>query len=80
MNLEAKLLLKVIMFLYNKNIDVVGEIYSGKISNTMVAHLIDRAQRARNQYKNNELGWIDFIRHFDRENCQILAEYVFNKK
>ena len=51
------------MFLYNKSIDIVGEIYLGKIPNTMVSHLIDRAQRAR-----------------DRENCQTLAEYVFNKK
>ena len=68
------------MFLYNKSIDIVGEIYLGKIPSTMVSHLIDRAQRARDQYKNNELGWIDFIRHLDRENCQTLAEYVFNKK
>jgi len=68
------------MFLYNKSIDIVGKIYLGKIPNTMVSHLIDRAQRARDQYKNNELGWIDFIRHLDRENCQTLAEYVFNKK
>ena len=68
------------MFLYNKSIDIVGEIYLGKIPNTMVSHLIDRAQRARDQYKNNELGWIDFIRHLDRENCQTLAEYVINKK
>jgi len=68
------------MFLYNKNIDIVGEIYLGKIPNTMVSHLIDRVQRARDQYKNNELGWIDFIWHLDRGNCQTLAEYVFNKK
>ena len=46
----------------------------------MVAHLIDRAQRARAQYINNELGWIDFILGLDSENRQILTEYVFNNK
>jgi hypothetical protein len=80
MKIEAKALLTVIRFLYNKNISIVTDIYIGKVPNTIVAHLTDRAQRYRTQHNNNELGWIDFIRSLDTENLNILAEYVFNNK
>lgn len=78
--MEGQILLRVIAFLYNKNINLVGKIYLDKVPDVMVAHLIDRAQRARAQYNNNELGWIDFILGLDSENRQILTEYVFNNK
>lgn len=58
--MEGQILLRVIAFLYNKNINLVGKIYLDKVPDVMVAHLIDRAQRARAQYNNNELGWIDY--------------------
>lgn len=52
--MEGQILLRVIAFLYNKNINLVGKIYLDKVPDVMVAHLIDRAQRARAQYNNNE--------------------------
>ena len=80
MNFNGHILAKVINFLYDKNIDLIPQIYGGKIDSYLVEHLLDKARRCREQHNDNTLGWVDFIQTLDGKNLSILEEYIFTKK
>lgn len=71
---------KVLLFIYNKNIDVVEEIYKGKVGEGMCNHLVRKAKGYAQTYNNNTRAWMEFIGNLDIENSLILIEYLFPEK
>ena len=72
---DTQFMHKLINFIYNKNIDVVEQIYNGKVADYMLEHLIDK----KNGYKeenNNLSAWANFIGNLDEENSNILVESI----
>lgn len=71
---------KICNFIYNNNIDLVEEIYRGKVSNYMLAHIIDKKNEYKEFRNNNSVAWLDFIGNLDKNNSEILFEYILEKK
>jgi hypothetical protein len=78
MTTNGYVLAKVVSFLFNKNIDIIPDIYRGKLESHLVAHLMDKARSCREQHNDNTLGWVDFIMSLDQSNLSILEEYIFS--
>ncbi len=70
---------KIILFIFNNNIDVVKEIYKNKIPEYMVSHLLDKASYYIESRNDNTLAWVDFIGNLDCKNVKILENYILNK-
>lgn len=71
---------KICNFIYNNNIDLVEEIYRGKVPNYMLAHIIDKKNEYKEFRNNNAVAWLDFIGNLDQNNSEILFEYILEKK
>lgn len=78
--MKVEELRKVLLFLYNKNIDVVEDIYKGKVGEGMLNHLISKAENYAQTYNNNTRAWMEFILHLDLENSLILIDHLFPEK
>lgn len=70
---------KICNFIYNNNIDLVEEIYRGKVPNYMLAHIIDKKNEYK-EFRNNTDAWLYFIGNLDKNNSEILFEYILEKK
>ena len=71
---------KICNFIYNKNIDIVEEIYQDKVPNYMLQHLIDKKNEYKNECINNSSAWLNFIGNLDENNSDILFDYIQNRK
>lgn len=76
---NGNLVVQVINFIYNKNLDIIPQIFGGKIEDHFVAHLINKARYCRDKHNNNTLGWVDFIMSLDQQNITILEEYILKR-
>ena len=79
MKTNGNLVVQVINFIYNKNLDIIPQIFSGKIEDHFVAHLINKARYFQDKHNNNTLGWVDFIMSLDQQNITILEEYILKR-
>lgn len=78
-NEDRDILLKVALFLNNKNIDIIQKIYQGKVEDDIIDNLLKEARYYRDRNNNNSLAWIEFICSLNNENRQILEDYIFNR-
>lgn len=78
-NEDRDILLKVALFLNNKNIDIIQKIYQGKVEDDIIGNLLKEARYYRDRNNNNSLAWIEFICSLNNENRQILEDYIFNR-
>ena len=55
----------------------VPRIFQGKVDDEMLQWAIDNAAGAlKRNDGNNTLAWVDFLAKLDRENAEIVCEYV----
>lgn len=78
-NEDRDILLKVALFLNNKDIDIIQKIYQGKVEDDIIDNLLKEARYYRDRNNNNSLAWIEFICSLNNENRQILEDYIFNR-
>jgi len=78
-NEDRDILLKVALFLNNKNIDIIQKIYQGKVEDDIIDNLLKEVRYYRERNNNNSLAWIEFICSLNNENRQILEDYIFNR-
>jgi len=71
---------QLLNFIYNKNIDIVKEIYQGKVPEYMTEHLTEKAQQYKENINNNSSAWLAFIGNLDSKNSQVLLDYIFKPK
>lgn len=76
---EANIIRKILLFVYNKNISLVEEIYKGEVPEFMLDHLMDKAKGYSEAYQNNLKAWTEFILNLDDENIEVLTNYVLKK-
>lgn len=75
---EALIIHKTLKLIYNRNIDVVEQMFKGKVEEWLLDHLMDMKNEVKGQQKDNTRAWVDFILRLDMDNLQILTDYVRN--
>mgnify|MGYP003586697243 FL=1 len=70
--------IKLLKLLYNYTFsdDVVKTIYTGRVDETMLAWLQEKAKNCSRTFKNNADAWINFLLDIDRDYLQIAIEYI----
>ena len=68
----------LLRIIHNRNIQSeVPRIFQGKVDAEMLQWVIDNATGAlKRNDGNNTLAWVDFLAKLDRENAEIVCEYV----
>lgn len=77
--MQVLLVRKVLSFLYNQNIEIVEDIFKGKVADYMLSHLVEQAKFYA-QNHGNERAWLEFILSLDDDNCLIIADHMLLKK
>ena len=67
---------RILNFIYNTNIDEVKNIYSGKVPDYMLSHLIDKKNEYKEDRQDNIRAWFDFIGNLDADNSGILYDHI----
>ena len=78
--MESIVMHKIINFIINNNIDIIKEIYSDKVPDYMLSHLIDKKNEYKEFREDNTKAWMDFIGNLDGENSEILFNFINSKK
>lgn len=77
---EALIVHKALKLIYNRNIDVVAQIYKGRVEDWQLEHLIDMVKQSKRTQRDNTRAWVDFILCLDASNLQIFTDYVKQTK
>lgn len=67
---------RLLNFIYNKNIDIVEEVFVNKVPDYLASHLIDKKNQYKSDRNDNTKAWLDFIGNLDNENSEILIQYI----
>lgn len=74
---ENRLILNLLAFINNDNIDVIQNIFKGKVKDDVMQNLLDKMKSICNKNKDIRISWIDFIENLDKDNRIILEKYIF---
>jgi hypothetical protein len=69
---------KIVNFIINKNIDDIKEIYTDKVPDYMLSHLIDKKNEYVEFRNDNSKAWLDFIGNLNENNSSILYDFILN--
>lgn len=77
-NIDKVNAINLLKLLYNYTLsdDVVKAIYAGRVDETMLAWLQEKAKNCSRAFENNADAWIDFLLGIDRNYLQIAVEYI----
>lgn len=78
--MKAQILHGIIRFLYSRNVDEIETIFKGKISDSVLSHLINKKNSYKLDNDDNLYAWFDFIGNLDNENSEILFDYIFKER
>lgn len=70
--------LEILAFFKNKNIDIITNIFKGKVENEVVQNLLDKMKSICEKNKNKDIyiSWIEFMESLDKNNRRILEEGI----
>ncbi|QFG54505.1 hypothetical protein [Chryseobacterium sp.] len=72
---DSQFMHKLLNFLDYNNIDIVEDLYKGRVAGYMLEHLIQQKNRYKEQGDNLK-AWLNFIGYLDQANSNILVEEI----
>lgn len=67
---------KLLIFIYNNNIDEVERIYKNNVPDYMYSHLVDKKNQYKIEIDDNIKAWFSFIGNLDNANSEIFCDHI----